>query len=247
MSVQNASHDARAIRARARRAASLAGCLSAVAALVALTTADAGARTAVGVWETYDAVEAPTDPYVGAANRGVEDAVDATQSADCVEVNTMPPSQMCRVGEARATADGTLDGPSGVVPPVAESGPPGPCVALEGRAASCYRGGQSGDGRTYYKGSGPPEYHWEHQGSSVQSTNHRVVRVVYNSMRIRYRGNGGIYMRTRDGREDDEGNVHYWGGQDMLASDSFSARYRISFCNNVDHPNDVRCAYDWVR
>ncbi|HEX2084592.1 MAG TPA: hypothetical protein VHF89_02840 [Solirubrobacteraceae bacterium] len=192
-------------------------------------------------------MERPTNPYVGGANGAVADAQDAPQSADCIELNTVPPLRICKVGETRATADGTLDGPSDIVPPVTESAPPGPCAAVEGRAAGCVRGGESADGRTYYKGSGPPDYHWETQGSSVQSTNHRVVKVVYNSIRIRYRGNGGIYMKTRDGREDDEGRVHYWGGHDMLASDSFSARYRISYCENVEHPNYVRCAYDWVR
>ena len=247
MSVQDASDGARATRARARFAAALAGGLLAVVALIGVTTADADAGSAPGVWETYDTAEAPTNPYVGAANRGAKDAGDTTQSYDCFDVPTVPPSRNCKIYETRAGVDGSLDGPSNAVPPVVESGPPAACVAVEGRAASCYRGGESGDGRTYYKGSGPPDYHWEHQGSSVQSTNHRVVKVVYNSMRIRYRGNGGIYMKTRDGRVDRDGNVHYWGSYDMLVSESFSARYRISYCHNVDHPNYVRCAYDWVR
>ena len=156
--------------------------------------------------------------------------------------------------ERREQIDRTTDGAVSPAQAVVESGPPNACVAdltrREAEAIACAgAGGESADGRTYYKGSGPPKYECEYQrATGVDSTNGRFPKGVYNSIRV-CRPGRYVYLtcNTRDGYPDrvcyDEG---YRNNQELL-SISHSARYRQFRCGSSVDDGYVRCAYDWVR
>lgn len=243
MSVLRTSDEARRTARRPMRPAVLLVVLMALAAGAA--TSEAGV-----VWDTYDQLEPNVKPVRDVAGTAVDAAIAASQSGNCVDFPTMPPTRDCRVAEARGTVDGMLDSPSGLVPPVAETGPPSAtCAVADGRAAVCTSGsGSDAEGRTYYKGSGPPKWHCEHQENDVPSTNWRVPRTVRNSYRFCKAMQGRIYSWYRDQRYEDCPDTcrQVSGPEDTLVDKSFSARYRRNVCEKVSGYGLVRCAYDWV-
>ncbi|HEX8085050.1 MAG TPA: hypothetical protein VF529_12235 [Solirubrobacteraceae bacterium] len=236
---------------RLRRPVVLLAALLTVSGAVALTTASHAV-----VWESLDLVETPGAPYVQQVGAAQETAQDKSEHpvTGCVWFPQV--INECRVRDAsetamsqRATADRALDGPSNAVPPVLETPPHGECVVVEGRAATCTRGGSGGgnSGRTYYKGNPRPEC--ELQRPDVYSTNDHIPKVTYNSLRMCRAMQGGIFSVTRDNRRDCWDTCDGWSGpDDSLMWRSFSARFRKNYCyNDGARSSYVRCAYDWVR
>ncbi|HEV3000085.1 MAG TPA: hypothetical protein VGW75_05030 [Solirubrobacteraceae bacterium] len=186
------------------------------------------------------------DPY-----DAVLQAQDAT---DCV-IEIVEP-HACPVGDNRERlrdqVESATDGPASAASAIVESGPPTSACVDDVRqrsnvVACAGGGGRSADGRTYYKGTGPPDYHCEYQGSWVESTNHRFPKGVYNSQRVCGTGmHAHIGCVTRDGYYERDCHAEGWRNDQELLSISFSARYRKFYCTNEGTPSHTRCAYDWV-
>jgi hypothetical protein len=180
----------------------------------------------------------------------VQDATDC--AIELVEPHACPIGYQRR--QVRDTVDRTTDAPASAAGAALETGPSNSvCVTditqqTRSNAIACARaGGTSSDGRTYYKGSGPPDYHCERQGEWVMSTNHRYPKGVYNSLRACAAMYAEIGCFTRDGYYDRGCMAQADLRSGDLLSLSFTARYRKFICTNNGYGGYVRCAYDWVR
>jgi hypothetical protein len=206
------------------------------------------AAALVGVAITFSLVNSASgqDPY--------DALLQVQDTTDCVIEIVKP--HACPVGDNRKRAqeevDRATDGPASAAGAVVEGGPSTSACVTDVRqranAVVCAGGGgRSSDGRTYYKGSGPPDYHCEWQGDWVLSTNHRYPKAVYNSMRVCSWGmHAHIGCFTRDERYDRGCYAEGWRNDGELLSLSFSARYRKFICTNEATEGYTRCAYDWV-